>query len=182
MALQKVINGRQVPGIAGEFSDTSVKTARQYLVYGVDEKSKPTFGKFFSLKDQAVNTGSSETTTVAVQGIGDGSSLLGILVNPKEHFTHGFVTTLEMDAATAGTIATRGHVWVMAKTGVTAGAPVYADANGDLGDSTLASSKKVIGATWLKTAAIAASKNEVLAEVAIDNPTLDASADASTGD
>lgn len=174
MALQTVINGRQVPGIAGEFSDTSVKSARQYLVYGKDAASKPTFGKFFSLTDKAVNTGSSETTTVAVQGTGDGTKALGILVNPKEHFTHGFVTGLEMDAATAGTVATRGHIWVMAKTDVTAGEAVYADANGDLGGSTLASSKKVLGATWLKTVALGG-KTERLAEVAIDNPTLDAS-------
>lgn len=177
MALQTVINGRQVPGIAGEFSDTSVKSARQYLVYGKDDASKPTFGKFFSLTDKAVSTGSSETTTVAVQGTGDGTKALGILVNPKEHFTHGFVTTLEMDAATAGTIATRGHIWVMVKAAVSAGDAVYVDANGDLGGSTLANGKKVVGATWLKTVATPVSpKTEVLAEVAIDNPALDASA------
>lgn len=176
MALQTVINGRQVPGIAGEFSDTSVKTARQYLVYGKDASSKPTFGKVFALADKALITGSSETTTVAVQGIGDGTKALGILVNPKEHFTYGFDTTLEMDAATAGTIATRGHVWVMVASAVNAGDPVYADADGNLGPSTLASSKKVLGATWLKTVAAPVSpKTEVLAEVAIDNPTLDAS-------
>lgn len=174
MALQTVINGRLVPGIAGEFSDTSVKSARQYLVYGKDADSKPTFGKFFSLQEKAVNSGSSEKTTVAVQGIGTDSWAMGILVNPKEHFTHGFVTTLEMDAATAGTIATRGHIWVMAKTTVVAGEPVYVDANGDLGDETLASSTKVIGAKWLKSVALATGKTEVLAEVAIDNPTLNA--------
>jgi hypothetical protein len=172
MALQTVINGRQTPGFAGEFSDTSIKAAREYLVYGKDDTSKPTFGKFFSLKDKALDTGSSDKTTVAVQGVADDSWAVGILVNPKEHYTHGFVTTLQMDAGAAGTIATRGHIYVMTTTETVAGEPVYVDADGNVGSSDLANGKKLIGAKWLKSVVLG-NNVEVLSEVEIDAPTVE---------
>lgn len=173
MALQTKINGRLVRGIVGEFADSAPKSATSYIVFGKNDSSKPTFGKFFSLVEKALSTGSSAKTTVAVQGVGAADSFaMGILVNPKEHFTHGFVTTLEMDAGLSGEIATVGHIYVLASTDVDAGAPVYVDANGNVGDDTLANSIEVVGAKFLLTATIEDGKTTVLTKVGISNPVL----------
>ena len=176
MALQKKINGTLVAGIVGEFSDASPKTGRAYITYGKDETSLPEFGKFFSFTEVALSTGSSAKTTCAKQGVGTDTWSMGILVNPKEHFQIGFINKKTMaQSGISATIATRGHIWVMANTKTVAGADVYADADGNLGDKTLASGVKVNGAKWLKSVALADGATEVLSEISIDNPSLNGS-------
>lgn len=172
MALQTKINGRLVPGIVGEFSDDSPKTGRNYFVFGKDDASKPTFGKFFAFAEKALDSGSAVKTTVAKQGVSASTWTMGILVNPKEHYVIGFKTARTCENGSSGTIATRGHIWVMASTKTIAGGDVYADADGNIGDSTLASGVKVNGARWLKTVALADGATEVLSEIAIDNPAV----------
>lgn len=177
MSLQKVINGRLVEGIVGEFSDSAPKTARAYITFGKDETSLPEFGKMFSFARKALDTGSSAKTDVAVQGTSPDSWAMGILVNPKEHYVIGFTTSRTMQkSGVSATIATRGHIWVMANTDTVAGAPVYTNANGDLGNDTLEGGTKVNGARWLKTVNLADDKTEVLSEVEIDTPALDGAA------
>lgn len=183
MALQTKINGSLVSGIVGEFSDMSPKTARNYLVYGLDDTKGAEFGKFFSFLEKTVDESTGAVVTCAKQGLASNATLMGIFVNPKEHFTIGFKTARCVSpnvvdgkiAGTSGTIATRGHIWVYASTATVAGGKVYVDANGNLGDSSLADGTEVKGAQWLKTTrALAEGETEILSEVAIDMPSVDA--------
>lgn len=183
MALQKTINGSLPVGIVGEFSDDSPKSARQFLTYGKEiPGSSPKayeggeFGKFYTLDDVAINSGSSDKTTVAKQGVAEGK-LLGILVNPKEHYIVGFETAkkLAKDCISA-TIATRGHIYVLTKVSTVAGTPVYVDADGEFADADDEGATLVKGAYWCKTVTVPES-GEKLAEIAIDNPELTAAED-----
>ena len=148
MALQTKILGRQVAGIVGEFSDTSVKSARQYLTYGVGGTADPQFGKLFAFVEKTIEGAS--VGTVAQQGAASGAKLMGILVNPKEHYIVGFNTGRSIANGTAAMIATRGHVWVFATDDVTAGGKVYTDNDGNL-YGTATGHTEVKGAQWLKT-------------------------------
>lgn len=155
MGVQKKIYGTQVPGILGEFSDDSVKSARAYLCFGKDgpaapeSQNLPGFGKFFSFGSVTVDASTGATKTVAVQGVAANGVALGILVNPKEHVIVGFKTGRTMfQNGVNGTIADRGHIWVFANAPTTAGGDVYTDVDGN---TLVSGATKVEGAKWLKT-------------------------------
>lgn len=153
MALQTKINGSLVAGIVGEFSDNSPKTARAYTTLAKGDVL-PTFGKLFSFKDQSVvdDSGMTVNVTYAQIGAGSDSTTMGILVNPKEHYIVGFKTGRTIADKTVGTIATRGHIWVLTTTPVVAGAAVAVDANGNLGSANLTGKTGTVsGAMWLRT-------------------------------
>lgn len=175
MALQKTINGSLPVGIVGEFSDDSPKTARQFLTVGKDGKGGE-FGKFFTIKNGTI-TGTTGTFDYAEQGVAEGK-LLGILVNPKEHYAAGLEGGFKAAKSLAksgisATIATRGHIYVLTKVSTVAGTPVYVDADGEFADADDEGATLVKGAYWCKTVTVPES-GEKLAEIAIDNPELTA--------
>lgn len=178
--MQTSVNFDLGRGVNGEFSDMAVKEGRAFIVKGTDaEPTKAYVGKLYSIVDVTVDAGTSDKMTVAKQGVGiENARAFGILVNPKEHFTHGFQSQRYVDANTAATIATKGHIWVIVDKSVTAGGAVYAMADGTLtpaadngkeGEAKV-SYKLVKGAMWLRTVAVDEAHNgEELAEVAINN-------------
>ena len=170
MALQTKVQSSFVPGIVGEFSDNSPKVARQYLTYGVGGTADPAFGKVFSFLEKTVDAATGAAVTAAQQGVVNGKAVMGILVNPKEHYIVGFKTGRTIANGTAATIATCGHIWVFAKTATVAGDDVYIDANGDLYGASATGRYPLSGAKWLKTTrALATGETEILSEVAIND-------------
>lgn len=175
MGLQKEVKFQLGAGVIGEASDGAVITARAYTVYGAEgAEDKAYIGRLYSFEELTVDAATGLKATVARMG-GEGK-LCGILINPKEHFVHGFNTQTWIDGGTAATIAVRGHFWVPCYTSVTAGDDVYFTADGKLGGSTLASGTKLNGARWLRTSAMESGDAFQVAEIALDEPTIEANA------
>ena len=159
MALQRFVKKTMPIGIIGEFSDTSETIVRAYATFGINGHGAE-FGKMCSFLNSAV-AGTTLETTYAKQGVADEDALvMGVLVNPKEHYQIGFDTNKVPQIALAkdgiaASVATKGHIWVKACDGIVAGGKVFVETDGTLVSETAKTEGafELTGATWIRNSA-----------------------------